>query len=296
MIRVAGSGNPFQDLRDLRRMCCTTSRYRDILWHGDPGRTARRHFGVKVPFFLLAQDSRVSGLVARLFRVNMSIARRNSGAAKVWATKRRESQEKALRRDQTSTISRRATKPDSPEVETTARRAGSPGLAEYKPHPYFASTSHEANAAYMEDFRAGMANMYRSLEQPSDTQADTHDRDKVTPRCSRLGDPPAAASTAVTNGPMVRGHKKLDGLWNTRALDRMKKPVSAESRECAGAVARSGRILLADEVKKDSLHSVGVASGWYRGPIDPAGQVSGVSKSGDLARLDVRDITFCCCI
>lgn len=79
----------------------------------------------------------------------MSLAKRNSEAAAKWAAKRRESQERALLQERSTSTSRRPIPAQNPP-----------------PSRYRASMSHETNASYMEEFREGMANMYLALEGP----------------------------------------------------------------------------------------------------------------------------------
>lgn len=180
----------------------------------------------------------------------MSLAKRNSEAAKAWAAKRRESKERALLQERGSSVSRR------------------PSLSqETKPPPkHSASTSHEVNAEYMEDFRAGMATMYLALEGPSGG-----DREELVRRTrdrSYLG-----SSSEAAAGP--RSSVKL----SSRNPYPGEKSVHVRRRrsECKGRWG--GRIetapemiLLANEREKDT--SGGSVAGWYRGPLDPAGQVS----------------------
>lgn len=84
-----------------------------------------------------------------LTRTTMSLAKRNSEAAAKWAAKRRESQERALLQERSTSTSRRSTQGQNPP-----------------PSRYRASVSHQTNAEYMEEFREGMANMYLALDGP----------------------------------------------------------------------------------------------------------------------------------
>lgn len=197
----------------------------------------------------------------------MSLAKRNSEAAKAWAEKRRESKERALlheRSRSSSSASKLATRPASREEPKTPK--------------YAASTSHEANGAYMEDFRAGMANMYLALEGSAGATGD----DLVSEGRGSLAAPRSA-------GQRVVRASRQPTLGDMRASDRTIRPHRTSHRELVGdgslPGARSQAISLADELKKDTAG--GMANGWHEGPLDPAGHVSlaAAGSSPDLCHL-----------
>ncbi|CAN0081538.1 unnamed protein product, partial [Discosporangium mesarthrocarpum] len=76
----------------------------------------------------------------------MNFSRRNSEAANAWATKRRESQERAR------------------QLKDHRKRAAAPSAIQAEHPRYLAATSHEDNATYMDDFRDAFASMYNQLE------------------------------------------------------------------------------------------------------------------------------------
>lgn len=182
----------------------------------------------------------------------MSLAKRNSEAAKAWAAKRRESKERAILLDNKSS-SRALRPPVCPE-------------AAMKPPSHAASTSDVDNAKYMENFRAGMSNVYLGLH------PQVKDRDLLRPkdqdrgrylvsndrRCNARGG--ASGTIQQEAGPDCTG----------RASGRIGKRRPERHGPHAENVQR--KILLSEEVRSDATGG-GVASGWYRGPQDPAGQV-----------------------
>lgn len=179
----------------------------------------------------------------------MSLAKRNSEAAKAWAAKRRESKERALLQERSSSKSRRPTC----QYETT-------------PSKYAASTSHSANAAYMADFRESMANMYLALD---GSGAAGSRGDEFVRKAHKDPDPAylAARSSAPRASPRRSRHL---GPTDKSASNRNRR------RESEGNGCRSENapetILLGVELKKD-MAGGGAAAGWYRGPLDPAGNV-----------------------
>lgn len=187
----------------------------------------------------------------------MSLAKRNSEAAKAWAAKRRESKERALLQERGSSASRR---PSSSCQETE------------QPPKHSASTSHEVNAEYMEDFRAGMAKMYLALEGPTGGGREDDD-DELVRRAQQ------DRSYLDSSSEAAAGRRSAKRNSSSRKPYQGEKSVYARRRrsECTGK--RGGRIetapemiLLANERVKDT--SGGAVAGWYRGPLDPAGQVS----------------------
>lgn len=196
----------------------------------------------------------------------MSLAKRNSDAAKAWAAKRRDSKERALLQQQARSSS----------STTTPRRPSLLLSQDTKPPPkHSASTSHEANAEYMEDFREGMAKMYLALEGPSGgggrddelvvrrTQQQQQDRSYLS-----------GASEGAVAGPTSanRSSKNLHPRGNKGVLDRSRRCESKGGGGGRSIETAPERILLANEREKES--SGGAVAGWYRGPVDPAGHVS----------------------
>lgn len=184
----------------------------------------------------------------------MSIAERNSEAAAKWAAKRRQSQERAVLLQ------------DRPTATASRRR----GYREAKPLRNAASTSHEANAAYMRDFRQGLAGMYLSLEGKGPAEVEAGDEFGVKEERS---DPYLGRTAAEVGGPFVNQHGKS-------APERIRRGESEESRSGKNA---QGISLLAGELKNNPTF-VAAASGWRDGPLDPAGQVSGRQGIGYLVR------------
>lgn len=181
-------------------------------------------------------------------RAGMSLAKRNSEAAAQWAAKRRESQERALLQERSgATSSRRG-------LSSTAAAAAA--LQRPPPRRFRASTSHEANAAYMDDFRRGMANMYLALEGPSDGKGEEGEAAAARrkPGQSRRPDLAGGSSMMTT----FRGSRQ-----SGQYAERLKR------------AAVSGFSSLAEELKRSTI---GAARGWYQGPQDPEGNVSSVSK------------------
>lgn len=185
-------------------------------------------------------------------RVKMSLAKRNSEAAAQWAAKRRESQERALLQDRSGPTSSRR----GPGLSTNA------AAVSQRPPPrlFRASTSHEANAAYMDDFRRGMASMYLALEGPSD---DGKGKEGEAATCrkkpgqARRPDRPDLASGSSSSSSRITRGSRLSGHYDQRSK--------------RGVV--SGFSSLAEELKRSTIGD-GAASGWYQGPLDPAGNVS----------------------
>lgn len=176
----------------------------------------------------------------------MSLAKRNSEAAAKWAAKRRESQERALLQERSisSSISRRRT-PACRETQPPPRNA--------------ASTSHEANAAYMADFRKGMADMYLVLEGPRGTRAD-------------LG---ASAAVGRSNTRTTALLGNLSSQYGKSPQERIshREPQGRAGR-FGGSAVKGG--FLGSKLKEGCTTGggVAVASGWRQGPLDAAGQVS----------------------
>ncbi|CAN0192713.1 unnamed protein product [Ectocarpus sp. 12 AP-2014] len=185
----------------------------------------------------------------------MSLAKRNSEAAAKWAAKRRESQERALlqERSLSSSISRRT-----------------PACRETQPPPKnAASTSHEANAAYMEDFRKGMADMYLALEGPGGTRAD-------------LG----------PSGAVGRRQNQNNSINNSQHGKSPQERIS--HREPQGRTGRFGGSAVKGGFLGNKLEEgcttgggVAVASGWCQGPLDAAGRLLNLSDR-NLLCLSVR--------
>ncbi|CAN0085148.1 unnamed protein product, partial [Hapterophycus canaliculatus] len=173
----------------------------------------------------------------------MSLAKRNSEAAAKWAEKRRESQERALLLQ------------DRPTATTSHR----PGYRETKPLKNAASTSHAANAAYMRDFRKGMADAYLALEGKGPARVEGDEELGV------LSHPYLGRTTAPAGGGRLNQHSRS-------APERTGRRESKENR--IGNVSRG--TLLADELKKYATN-VAVASGWRNGPVDPGGQLLDLS-------------------
>ncbi|CAB1119408.1 unnamed protein product [Ectocarpus sp. CCAP 1310/34] len=179
----------------------------------------------------------------------MSLAKRNSEAAAKWAAKRRESQERALlqERSLSSSISRRT--PACGETQPPPRNA--------------ASTSHGANAAYMEDFRKGMADMCLALEGPGGTKAN-------------LG--PSAAV----------GRRQYQSQYGKSPQERInhREPQGRADR-FGGSAVMGG--FLGSKLKEGwtTGGGVAVASGWRQGPLDAAGQLLDLSDR-NLLCLSVR--------
>ncbi|CBJ26896.1 conserved unknown protein [Ectocarpus siliculosus] len=189
----------------------------------------------------------------------MSLAKRNSEAAAKWAAKRRESQERALlqERSLSSSISRRRT-PACRETQPPPRNA--------------ASTSHEANAAYMEDFRKGMADMYLALEGPGGTKAD-------------LG---ASAAVGCSNTRTTALLGNLPSQYGKSPQERIshREPQGRAGR-FGGSAVKGG--FLGSKLKEGCTTGggVAVASGWRQGPLDAAGQLLDLSDR-NLLCLSVR--------
>ena len=173
----------------------------------------------------------------------MSLAKRNSEAAAQWAAKRRESQERALLLERSGS-----------STSASARRLSS-SMLKPPPRRYRASTSHEANAAYMEDFRKGMANMYLALEGSVDGKEKGDEAGAFRKTGQSRSDLPTGSSNSNSSIVTSRG-SRFSGQY-------------AERSRGAG----SGFSSLAQELKTNSI-GVGVASGWHQGPLDPAGNVS----------------------
>ena len=165
----------------------------------------------------------------------MSLAKRNSEAAAKWAAKRRESQERALLQERSTSTSRRPIPAQNPP-----------------PSRYRASISHETNAAYMEEFREGMASMYLALEGPGGAPKEPAGQAQPRSRTHH----PASGSSSSYSARSSRHHTQHRNSTKTGFLD-----------DC----------LLADELKRDTVGDSSTASSgcWRRGPLDPAGNVSG---------------------
>lgn len=121
-----------------------------------------------------------------------------------------------------------------------------------------------------------MANMYSALEAPS---SQSGRGDCLVPRAhggTSRAPPPSAG----------RGAASLDGRHEGKVVsDRIRR---RDPRGRGGCFEnRPGGGLLGDERKKDTAG--GVASGWRRGPVDPAGHVSLyvlVAAAPDFGHLD----------
>lgn len=180
----------------------------------------------------------------------MSLAKRNSEAAAKWAAKRRESRERALLHERSL--------PSSNSRRTPACRETQP------PPRHAASTSHEANAAYMEDFRKGMADMYLALEGPGGTRGD----ERGVPRADLGGSAAVGRSSSRTT---ASGCRRYSSQYGKSALQRI------SHREPEGRADRfGGSAMLGSKLKEGCTAGggVAVASGWRQGPLDAAGQVS----------------------
>lgn len=176
----------------------------------------------------------------------MSLAKRNSEAAKAWAAKRRASQERALLHQGSSPSSRRS-----------VGREGHP------PPKHAASTSHEANAAYMDHFRANMADMYMALEAPSGRcdGIPSHAEDRAH----------LAAASVPTPSHTARARQR--GSGGKSVMDRHRLPSLGSERRRRLTENEPGANLLTGLLGKGAGGG-GAVGGWYTGPLDPAGKVS----------------------
>ncbi|CAM9710588.1 unnamed protein product [Scytosiphon promiscuus] len=180
----------------------------------------------------------------------MSIAKRNSEAAAKWAAKRRESKERAL-----------FLQDRPPSSIATSRQTGD---RDRRPPKNAASTSHEANAAYMHDFRKGMADMYLALEGKG--SAKDSGSDEIGDVRERQTRPYLGRTACAIGGRRLNQHDR--GVSERiRFGEPEKKRAGNPSREIS---------LLAGELKK-STTDVAVACGWRDGPLDPAGQLLDLS-------------------
>ncbi|CAM9285140.1 unnamed protein product [Ectocarpus fasciculatus] len=201
----------------------------------------------------------------------MSLAKRNSEAAAKWAAKRRESQERALLHERSSSLS-----------SSISRRT--PACREAQPPPrHAASTSHEANAVYMEDFRKGMADMYLALEGPGGTRGN----DRGVPRAD-LG--ASAAVGRSSSRTTALGSRRSSSQYGKSALQRInhREPEGRADR-FGGSAVKGGGILGSRPKEGCSTGGgcVAVASGWRQGPSDAAGQLLDLSDR-NLLCLSVR--------
>lgn len=181
-----------------------------------------------------------------------SLTQRNSEAARAWAAKRRELRENAPLRSTNLKSAQAVTRspvrrncesdyyremPTRPTIPSTRRD-----------HHPTASSSHEENVKYMEEFHVGMAEMYLALEEECPN----------APR-RKLG---LAQDLAYLS--------RNTGLYHASASARTRSGLSlAPGYRFKPARAE---IWLAPEQGKDTTGGV-VAAGWYSGPRNPAGQV-----------------------
>ena len=124
--------------------------------------------------------------------------------------------------------------------------------------------------------------MYLALEGPSSSRGDC-----VVPK----------AQGGVSRAPSSAGRgASLEGLHEGKAVsDGIRRRDPGERGGCFENTPGGG--LLGDERKKDT--AVGVASGWRRGPVDPAGHVSFLAATPDFDfgpfDDDGRCVMFSCC-
>lgn len=189
----------------------------------------------------------------------MSIAKRNSEAAKAWAEKRRELKERALLMERRSSAPRRSRLSNGEETKMSSK--------------FSASRSHEANTAYIDDFKAGIADMYLALEETSGKTREGGFEPKSQGRAEDITQISSSARSrsAVydSSGYPPSGHS------DKRVPDRTRRRESQQDKGCRSEKISHGKILLANELMKDTAGG-GAGDGWYRGPLDPAGHVSTV--------------------
>lgn len=113
----------------------------------------------------------------------------------------------------------------------------------------------------MDDFRENMANIYSALEGQSSSIG--------APKVRRI----RAASSTGQGASLDEGRHTINSWYKEKGIasDRIRHMVHPGGR---GGCFQStpGDALLGDERKKDTAGAV--ASGWRRGPVDPAGHVS----------------------
>lgn len=192
----------------------------------------------------------------------MSLAKRNSDAAKAWAEKRRVSKERALqqqrRRRHQQHHQQVAGCASSSRLQLPSERRPT-RYDEDRPPRHAAATSHEENLAYMEDFQKSMADMYLELEGSG----------------SRDGEDGLVYPSGSLEGRTTMHPNDIRPRDDQRSVARRKYQGCGRNR----SERRTRLTSLADEFRGDDASDISeAAGGWYTGPLDPAGQVLGCMR------------------